>query len=108
MSKKIFCENCKKEIRSKSELITVTSFFTVVPYHEICYSSDLRSIKMFFISNQPMNGITGTIYAVICLFLTIGLPIYLQGPFKWLAVLTVIPIIYRLYSYFAIEKQIEY
>jgi hypothetical protein len=71
MSLGVYCEKCGREIKFTGELVTTTFMFKVVPYHEDCYAKDLKGLLTFFVSNNPINGISGNITAVLSIIIGI-------------------------------------
>jgi phosphatidylglycerophosphate synthase len=64
--KEIICSKCKKQITSREELVTTMKFFKIVPYHNRCFSEDLRTRKSFFVSNRPINvSFARTLFAIL-------------------------------------------
>ena len=86
------------------ELVTTTFMFKVVPYHEGCYAKDLKGLRTFFVSNNPVNGISGNITAVLSIFIGIFALLFLDGFTKSVGLLAFVAVGYRLYSYIQFEK----
>ncbi|MGG1572079.1 hypothetical protein [Fictibacillus sp. NRS-1165] len=107
VSKTIICDKCSQEIMIKDDLVTVTMFFEVIPYHEGCYASDLKGTGSFFINSRPLNGLSGTISTVISILFGLWVFFYTEGSFRLIALFFFIPILYRLYSYLAYERHLE-
>ncbi|MCK6256290.1 hypothetical protein LCY76_06735 [Fictibacillus sp. KIGAM418] len=107
MSKTIICDRCTKEITLKDDLVTVTMFFEVIPYHEECYAHDLKGTISFFLNNRSLNGLSGNISMVISILFGLWLVFFTEGSLRFVSLLVLIPIIYRLYSYLAYERHLE-
>ncbi|MFJ5621509.1 hypothetical protein ACIQD3_02005 [Peribacillus loiseleuriae] len=107
MSKPVYCDKCSREIKYRGDLITATILFEVIPYHEDCYAKDLKSAKMLFLDNQPLNGFSSNFVTIIAILLGIGWLIFAEGFMKWAAIIPSIQVIYRIYSFFSYERQLE-
>lgn len=107
MSKTVYCEKCKRRIPYRGDLVTTTIFLEVVPYHEDCFANDLKGAKTLFVDNQPINGFSGNSTFLLCFILAFILLFFVDGPMKWLSILMIIPIIYRIYSYLKYERHLE-
>src|SRR5690554_2840888 len=102
MSKQmVYCEKCSGVIEDRDELVTAILIYAVVPYHESCFASDLKGAKSFFLDNQPLNGFSGNL--IFALSIIISFLWLLFGDVKWYSLLALLPIGYRLYSYFIYE-----
>ncbi|QDP41173.1 hypothetical protein [Radiobacillus deserti] len=106
MSKTIYCDKCLKEIKVRDDLVTSTLLFEVIPYHEDCYTKDLKGIKTLFLDNQPLNGFSGNVLFFLAIIIAIGWIVIAEGSLKWLSLLAIVPIGYRLYSYYNFERYI--
>lgn len=98
----VICEKCSDVIESKDELITTTLIFAVVPYHERCFANDLKGAKLFFLDNYPLNGFSGNFFFILSIIIGLLLLIFTEN--KWFSALALIPIAYRMYSYFFYER----
>ncbi|MEH7452566.1 hypothetical protein [Gottfriedia acidiceleris] len=107
MTKSIHCDKCLKEIRIREDLVASVVFFTVVPYHEDCYAKDLKGAKTLFLNNQPINGFSGNFITLLALFVIIALFFIKDETMTYVRVISTIPIIYRVYSYIALERYLE-
>ncbi|MYL32065.1 hypothetical protein GLW08_04750 [Pontibacillus yanchengensis] len=107
MSKPIYCDKCKKEIRVREDLVTATMVIEVVPYHEACYAKDLKGAKTFFLDNQPINGFSGNVGIFFVMILAFFWLLFADGASKAASLLALIPIGYRLYSYLTYERHVE-
>ncbi len=107
LSKTIFCDKCEKEIKVRDDLVTSTYLFEVVPYHESCYAKDIKSVKTIFLDNQPLNGFSGNLVFFFSIILAVAWALISESPLKWISLLAIIPISYRLYSYLFYERHIE-
>jgi len=76
----------------------------VVPYYEDCYAKDLKGLRTFFVSNNPINGISGNITTVISIIIGIFALLFLDGFTKFIGLLAFVVVGYRLYSYIQFEK----
>lgn len=104
--RKVICEKCNGTIDSNENLVTDIVVLSVVAYHEDCYGSDLKRGRGFFLSGQPLNGWVGNMSFFLSLILSIIVLISYQD---WilLFLVSLIPIVYRLYSYFYYERLLK-
>jgi len=54
--KTIYCQRCVGEITDKDDLVVTNNFLYIVPYHEECFSKELKGLSTIFIGNSPING----------------------------------------------------
>lgn len=120
MKNQINCHSCNKPIKSKNDLITALYLVFIRPYHSSCYANKLKSLKTIFLKNYPINGISGTLGAilvpiiglyVISIFLKTKqiIPSYqvMISAIFFFIFLIVLPIFIRLYSYYKYEKPLS-
>lgn len=106
MEKMILCNKCQGAIKSKYDLVVTMEFLSIVPYHENCYSQDMKRIKSVFLGT-PINSsagnfgiILGWILSIIMLFLDLG-------PQKWLLIgATILGTLARIYSWYMYERKL--
>ncbi|MBM6619449.1 hypothetical protein [Bacillus suaedaesalsae] len=67
----------------------------------------MKGAKTFSLDNQPINGISGNFGVVILLIFVFVWMIVADGGSKFVSLLAIIPLIYRVYSYFAYERYVE-
>ncbi|HLC62454.1 MAG TPA: hypothetical protein VJI52_05560 [Candidatus Nanoarchaeia archaeon] len=118
----VICHSCKKPIKSDKDLVTALYVFLVMSYHSACYSNRLKSIETVFLKNYPVNGVSGTLSAVIApifgLFISIVLisaaqydteASYWQYILLAITVLAIssLPIVFRAYSYYTYERPLR-
>jgi len=106
MSKTIYCDKCSGEIKYRDDLVTATYLFEVVPYHEQCFTKELKGLNTLFLDNQPLNSFTSNFMIVVAILFSIGLLIF-GGDYKFTSILFLIPVIYRIYSYLSFERHLE-
>ena len=104
--RKVICEKCYGEIESSEELVTDILVLSVVAYHEKCYGSDLKRGGGLILSGQPLNGWMGNATFILSLIFSIVVLISFQDWFL-LFLVSLIPIVYRLYSYFYYERLLK-
>ncbi|MFD2042869.1 hypothetical protein ACFSTA_00940 [Ornithinibacillus salinisoli] len=85
--------------------MTATMIIGIVAYHENCYSKDLKGATSFLLDNTPINGFAGNVVTVISVILGMLL-LFLPSPEKYLSLLALIPIVYRLVSYVLFERKL--
>ncbi|AYC28623.1 hypothetical protein [Paenisporosarcina cavernae] len=107
MKKGVYCDYCKREIKIRPDLVTATVLGEVVPYHEDCFAKNLKGMRSFFVSNQPING-TASIVTIIFLGIVTLFGLLIRQTFGYgAAILFVISLIYRSYSYLKFERRLE-
>ena len=107
MSKIVTCDKCLKEIKIRGDLVTATMFFEVIPYHEDCYANDLKGAKTLFLNNQPINGFSGNFLAFLAIIICIVSFFIEDETMIFLLILSLVPIIYRLYSFVIYKRHLE-
>ena len=103
---KVICEKCNGVVESGEDLVTTTLFLPVVAYHEDCFVDHLKGSRGFILSGVPINGLYSNITTILCVILAIISLVF----FESMAILffaSLIPISYRLYSYFIYERPLK-
>ena len=113
MANQVICYSCKNPIKTKEDLITAIYFIFIKPYHSSCYSSNLKTLRTIFLKNRPINGISGTVGAILAPLIGIFLFLVfadLKGWFFPIFILIffvfLLPFI-RLYSYYKFENPLR-
>ncbi|MBB6454162.1 hypothetical protein HNQ94_002613 [Salirhabdus euzebyi] len=77
--RKIYCDDCLKEIEFRGDLVVSRILFEIIPYHASCYGKALTTKKTILLSNEPLNGPFATfisflfcIAAIVALFFDNG------------------------------------
>lgn len=104
MTRKVYCEKCSGEIKYRDDLTTARLILEVVPYHNECYAQDLKSAKTVFLENQPINGTSGNFVAASSVFFMILTLLLFDGSQRFISILFLIPLLYRIYSYVVYER----
>ncbi|UOQ43603.1 hypothetical protein MUN89_17065 [Halobacillus salinarum] len=102
------CRYCFKEIKSRDELVTASSWFRIRPYHYRCFQlleEDTRTVAGAW---TPINGTVGLVTVFIMLGLSIlMLSTSLLGAVgDLIGVLALYPVLLRILSFIAIESRI--
>lgn len=105
--KKVFCERCADTVKNKEELITAIRIIDVVAYHEECFARDIKGSKTFILDNTPLNGFASNFITVIIVIIGLFFLLFASTPEKYISLFAIIPIFYRLYSYFMFERKLE-
>ncbi|MCC3357048.1 hypothetical protein [Bacillus sp. REN16] len=104
--KTIYCDKCSAEITDKSDLVITAYFISVKAYHDRCYSKTLKGWETVFGGNEPINGTSGKVKAilgfVLAIMLFLGSSIYSLIGF----VALYLPLM-RLYAWYSIERKLE-
>jgi hypothetical protein len=104
--KNIYCEKCAAEITDKNNLVIATYFFYITTYHDQCYSRTLKGRKTLFVGNEPINGFSGNLKAILAFVLAMIL--FLDGgAFLFVGIVALLVPIVRLYAWFTIERHLE-
>lgn len=106
LSKTIYCAKCEGEIKRRDDLVTSTLVFEVIPYHEDCYARDLKGATTFYLANQPLNGFSWNVVFLLSVIFALWI-LLAENVFKELLLLAIIPIGYRMYSYFFYERHLK-
>ena len=104
MSKAVYCEKCSSEIKFRGDLVTTTLIFLIVAYHEDCYAKDLKGFRGIFLNNQILNGFSGNFLFITAVLVSIG---FAFGSMKWVSIVALLPVLYRIYSYYRFERRLE-
>ena len=104
MYRMLICAHCGRRITSRENLVTALMLFSIVPYHGACYAKALRGCQSVVLGNEPINGIGFTVGAAFA-----GVASIWAGfAVSWImGVLFLLPAGIRLYSWFALERQLE-
>lgn len=63
--KTIYCKWCAGEITSKDDLVITNKLFSIVLYHEKCFSKELKGLSTISVGNKPINGTAGNASIII-------------------------------------------
>ena len=103
---KVICEKCNGTIESNGELVTDTLILSVVAHHEHCYSDHLKRGRGFFLTGEPLNGWEANVGFFLAIISAIISLIFFDD-IAILFLISLIPIGYRLYSYFVYERLLK-
>lgn len=107
MKKTIYCKHCCGEIKSKADLVIASSLFAVYPYHEECYSKEMKTINSLFM-NTPINSNFATYTMLIMTIPLLIVAFFMPNPYKFIIILsTIIGLGVRAYSWIAYERYLE-
>lgn len=106
MSKKIYCHKCHIIIANEKDLVTGMVHLDVFPYHAECFAHDLKGGKSFWLKNQPINSISWSLTTGMFIFIGLLILIFSEGSGKALSIVTLLPTVYRLYSYYFFERHL--
>jgi len=106
ISKQIICEHCNTEIKHKHDLVVAFLFIEIIPYHSECYVQGLKGVKTFFLANHPVNSASGTYSAVVSVLATIFIMVMIPTGIKPFAIVLLIPLFARLFSYYSYERHL--
>jgi len=103
---KVICDKCNGVIDSREDLVTDIVVLSVTPYHEDCYVRDLKRGRGFFLSGQALNGWAGNFGFLLAVIIAI-ISLIFYDELAILFFFSLIPIAYRLYSYFIYEHPLK-
>lgn len=104
MSRAVYCEKCSREIKCRGDLVTTRLLFLIVAYHVDCYAKDLKGFRGIFLNNQLINGFSGNFVFISAVLVSIG---FAFGSMKWVSIVALLPVLYRIYSYYWFERTLE-
>jgi len=103
--KNIYCEKCSAEITDSSNLVITMYFLAVKAYHDGCYSKSLKGWEAIFVGNEPINGSSGNIKAILAFIIAVIL-ILINGPYTFLGIVFLYIPLMRLYAWYSIERHV--
>lgn len=106
MAKKIYCEKCQKVITYNGDLVTAIALLKIYPFHTACYSKFLKGAPSLILSNEPLNGSMSNFKNAMYLLFSLGWFIFAPGKLKWIALLTIPLLTYRLFSFLLFERHL--
>ncbi|UOQ45170.1 hypothetical protein MUN89_04240 [Halobacillus salinarum] len=107
MQEGVYCRRCSRQIKTKDNLVVAGVLFVMVPYHKECFAKELRGPAVLFINNQPINSWVGNLLTLLGLLLFAGVLLFVEGLAKWLSLLFLLPVIYRLLAYYLFERRLS-
>jgi hypothetical protein len=103
-NKTVYCNKCYGEITSRDDLVVTNKFLSIIPYHEKCYSGELKGLSTMAVGNKPINGtasnvsiIAAVIIGIVCLFIK---------ELRYISVVSLLALCIRLYSWFQYERHL--
>ena len=100
----VYCEKCGGVIKSNDDLVVTTQFLSIVPYHDRCFTSQVKGLSTLIVGNVPINGTAsniGTVFAFI-----IGIIVMFMPELRYIAIVSLISILVRFYSWFKYERHL--
>lgn len=94
------------EIKERNNLVISTFFFSLAAYHDSCFSRSLKGVKTAFIGNEPINGFSGNVKAIIATVLAIILLLN-NGSYRFIGFIALLVPLVRIYAWFMIERHLE-
>ncbi|MFS0864857.1 hypothetical protein [Fredinandcohnia sp. 179-A 10B2 NHS] len=94
------------EIKERSNLVISTFFFSLAAYHDSCYSRSLKGIKTAFVGNEPINGFSGNLKAIIAAVIAIIL-LLTNSSYSILGFIVLLIPLIRIYAWFIIERHLK-
>lgn len=100
----IYCEKCVGEIKSRDDLVVTNKFIYIVPYHEKCFSKELKGISTIFVGNKPINGTSGNVSTILAVIL--GIVVLFIEELRFFSVVSLLILCVRLYSWIQYERHL--
>lgn len=100
----IYCEKCVGEIKSRDDLVVTNKCIYIVPYHEKCFSKELKGVSTIFVGNEPINGTSSNIFTVLAVIL--GIVVLFIQELRFLSVVSLLILCVRLYSWIQYERHL--
>jgi|GEM_PF-3466189 len=100
----IICEKCKRKIARKNDLIVTNIFYYLVAYHSECFAKEQRDFSLF-VGDLVINGFSGNLLAVMAGIL--GILVLLIPGYRLLALLSLIVLGVRAYSWLRFERYLK-
>ncbi|MEH7225583.1 hypothetical protein V7112_17375 [Bacillus sp. JJ1566] len=104
--KHIYCEKCSAEITDKSNLLVTTYFLIVKAYHDRCYSKTLKGWETVFVGNEPINGTSGNVKAILGSVLAMIL-FLVNSLYSLIGIVALYLPLMRFYAWYSIERHIK-
>ncbi|WP_440896073.1 hypothetical protein ACS127_16300 [Amphibacillus sp. Q70] len=99
---RVICEKCNGPIESSGDLVTDVVVLSVVAYHEDCYANELKRGSGFFLSGRPLNSWSANLVFLLAVIAALSTLFFFKD-WYFLFLACLIPIGYRLYSFFVYE-----
>jgi len=103
-NKTIYCEKCAGEITSKDDLVVTNKFLSIVPYHEKCFSKELKGLSTISVGNKPINGTAGNVSTILAVI--VGIVLLFIQELRYLSAISLLALFIRLYSWFQYERHL--
>lgn len=103
--KLIFCARCVEQISHNSDIVVIVNFIEPIPYHNNCYSKELKGLSGFGVSNQPINGPIGVVQ-IIGSALGALIFSFLKG-YRLVTIIFLIALYIKWYSWHNIERHLK-
>jgi len=102
--KAIYCEKCGGEITGSDDLVVTNNFFSIVPYHEKCFSRELKGLSSIVVGNVPINGTMGNVSVVLAVIICIA-ALFIKE-LRYISIIAFLFLGIRLYSWFKYERHL--
>lgn len=103
-NKTIYCNKCIGEITNIDDLVVTNNFLSIVPYHEECFSKELKGLSTIFVGNSPINGTMGNISTILAAI--IGIVVLFIRELRYILVVSLQFLGIRFYSWFQYERHL--
>ncbi|WP_079709059.1 hypothetical protein [Paraliobacillus ryukyuensis] len=106
--KPVICKYCHKPIEKRDQLVTLSNYLQIRPYHYVCYQKVEENTKTVWKLTTPLNGITANIRFVLLLLIA-GWFLFTEtygAAGIVIAIISLYSIIFHITSYFLFDQRI--
>lgn len=100
----IHCERCCGEITDIDDLVVTNKLLTIVPYHEKCFSREVKGLSSIFVGNTPINGTMGNVSTILAVI--VGVIVLFIQELCYISVVSLLVLGIRFYSWFQYERHL--
>ncbi|MBK5240445.1 hypothetical protein [Clostridium sp.] len=100
----IHCEKCCGEITDIDDLVVTNNFLSIVPYHEECFSKEVKGLSSIFVGNTPINGTMSNVSTILAVIF--GVIVLFIQELRYISVVSLLFLCIRVYSWFQYERHL--
>lgn len=102
--KTIHCEKCCGEITDIDDLVVTNNFLSISPYHEECFSKEVKGLSSIFVGNSPINGTMSNVSTILAVI--VGVIVLFIQELRYISVVSLLALCIRVYSWFQYERHL--